>query len=195
MKNIYYLLRHGESLKNIEGFESSWPEKKRVPLTEKGIKQVQKSAKLANKKKIDLIFASDLLRTKQTAEIVSKEIGVKVKLDKRLREVDLGIFNGKAMKEFGLFWREGKKLNPLQYYSNRYKISAPKGENYKDIENRLNDFIKEVESKYKGKNIIVVSHSRPLTLMEKIVHRYSFKKFVEIIINKKEVKTGELRKL
>ncbi|MFH1509945.1 MAG: histidine phosphatase family protein [Candidatus Nealsonbacteria bacterium] len=195
MKNTYYLLRHGESLKNIKGFESSWPEKTIVPLTKKGIKEAKRVAKKAKNKKINLIFSSDLLRTKQTAEIIAKELGIKVKLDKRLREIGLGLFNGKSVKEYGSFWDKARILNPFQYYLKRYEISAPKGENYKDVEKRLKMFIKEIDGKYKGKNIIIVSHGRPLTLLEKIVNKHSFKKFVKIIMGKKEIKTGELRKL
>jgi broad specificity phosphatase PhoE len=195
MNNTYYLVRHGESLKNIEGFESSWPEKRRVPLTEKGIKEAEKAAKQAKNKKIDLIFASDLLRTAQTAEIISEATGVKVKKDKRLREVGLGIFNGMSHKNYGPFWNFGKKLTPLQHYKNRFKIPAPGGESYKDVEDRLKDFLKETENNYKRKNIVVVSHSRPLTMLERIVHKYSFEKFVKIIMDKKEIKMGELKKL
>lgn len=195
MRNTYYLVRHGESLKNIEGFESCWPEKKKVPLTRKGIKEVKGVAKLAKTKKIDLIFASDLLRTKQTAGIIAQELGLKIKTDKRLRETGLGIFNGMAVEDYGPFWNQGEELTPFQYYKNRYKIPAPKGECYKDIEKRLRNFIKETEKKYKDKNIIVVSHARPLLLLEKIVHKYPLEKFVKIIMDKKEIRTGELRKL
>jgi len=195
MKNTYYLLRHGESLKNVEGFESSWPEKKRVTLTAKGIKEAKAAAKLAKNKKIDLIFSSNLLRTKQTAEIIAKELGIKTKTDKRLREVGLGIFNGMSSWDFGPFWNDGKELTPLQHYNNRYKFPAPGGETYKDVEDRLKDFLKETENNYKKKNIIIVSHSRPLSLFEKIARKHSFERFVKMITDKKEIKTGELRRI
>lgn len=194
MKNTYYLLRHGESLKNIRSFQSSWPEKKRVPLTEKGVAEAKRAAKEIKKNKIDLIFSSDLLRTRQTAEIVARELGMGFKTDKRLREVGLGVFNGMALKDYASFWRKEKKQTPYQYYKRRYEIRAPKGENYKDIEKRLGSFVREMEKKYKGKSILIVSHSRPLTLLEKIMRKYTFKKFVDIVMSKREIKTGELRK-
>ncbi len=195
MNNRYFLLRHGESLKNVKDFESCWPEKRKVPLTKKGKKQAVKAGKDLKSKKIDLIFTSDILRAKQTAEIVGKELGLKPYLDKRLREIGLGIFNGMSFKDFGAFWKQGKKLTALQYYRNRYVLLTPGGETYVDIESRLRSFFKEMEKKYKGKNILVVSHQRPLTLFEKVVKKYSLKKLVKIIVGKKEVKTGEFRKL
>jgi len=56
-------------------------------------------------------------------------------------------------------------------------------------------FIKEIDKKYQGKNILIISHQRPLTLLEKAIYNYDFKKFVKVITEKKEIKTGELRKL
>ena len=111
MNNHYFLLRHGESLKNVKNFESCWPEKRRVPLTRRGRAQAEKAAAEAGKKKIDLIFSSDILRARQTAEIVGKRIQVKPILDKRLREIGLGIFNGKSVSQFGGFWNKGEKIS------------------------------------------------------------------------------------
>lgn len=195
LKNQYFILRHGESLRNVENRASCWPEKIKSPITERGIKQVKKSAKELKKKNIDLIFSSDLLRTKQTAGIVSKEIGVKIKIDKRLREVNVGILNNKLIDEIGRFWDKERRLSPLEYYKKRFKVAPDKGENYVQLEKRMFDFFKEMEKKYEGKNILIVSHQRPLTLLEKAVHNYSLEKFIKIVVEKKEIKTGELRKL
>jgi len=195
MRNQYFILRHGESLKNKKHVSSCWPEKTKYPLTLEGRRQIRRAAEELKKKKIDLIFASDLLRTRETAGIISKEIGTKPKIDKRLREVNIGIFNEKPVDEVGRFWDKERKLPTLEYYKRRLKIAPPKGENYYHIEKRLRSFLKEMEKKYKGKNILIVGHQRPLTLLEKIVYRYSFKKLVNIIVEKKEIKKGEVRKL
>ena len=208
MRNQYYIIRHGHSLGNTKNIASCWPEKSRLPLTKKGKQEIKEVVKELKKRKvdelrssprcadacvIDLIFSSDLLRTKQTAEIIGKELGIKPKTDKRLREVNVGIFNGRPIDEIGKFWDE--ELPPLEHYKKRFQIAPPQGETYADIEERLSNFIKETEKKYKGKNILVVGHQRPLTLLEKVTYNHSFKKFVKIILEKKEIKTGELRKL
>jgi isoleucyl-tRNA synthetase len=194
-KNSYFVLRHGESLRNQKDISACWPEKKRFPLTKKGEQEVRIVAEKLKDKKIDFIFSSDLLRTKQTAEIVGKKLGLKIKFEKRLREVNVGILNGKPIKETGKFWGKERKLSPLEYYKKRFQIAPPKGENYTDIEKRLSNFIKEMEKKYQGKNILIVSHQRPITLLEKIIYGYNFNEFVEIILGKKEIKTGELKNL
>lgn len=195
MKNRYFFIRHGESLRNKQKIASCWPEKIKSPLIEKGVRQIKKAAKELKKKKIDFIFNSDLLRTKQTAGIIAKELKIRPRIDKRLREVNVGILNGKPIDEIGRFWDKEGKLSPQEYYKKRFKIAPPKGENYYHIEKRLKSFLKDTEKRYKDKNILVVSHQRLLTLLEKVVYHYSFKKLVKIIIGKKEIKTGEIRKL
>jgi len=195
MNNQYYILRHGKSLRNKKNIASCWPEKPPQPLTREGKRQIKKAARKLKKNKIDLIFSSDLLRTKQTANIVGKDLGIKPKLDKRLREVNVGVLNGKKINKISEYWFNEKKLLPLEYTKRRFKIPAPKGESYSNVEKRALNFLKEIDKRYKGKNILIVSHQRPLTLLEKSLYNYSLKKFTDIIQNKKEIKTGEIRKI
>jgi broad specificity phosphatase PhoE len=195
MKNRYYLLRHGESLRNTKKVASSWPETIKYPLTKKGRDQAKKAAKLLKRKKIDYIFTSDLLRTKETAGIVAKELGLKPVIDKRLREVNVGILNNRPIDDIGEFWNTDKKLSSAKYFTARFKIAPPKGENYTQLKERMSDFIKDKEKRYKGKIILIVSHQRPITFLEKVVYKYSFKDLIKIILNKQEIKTGEVREL
>jgi broad specificity phosphatase PhoE len=196
MRNKYYLLRHGESLKNVKDLNSSWPEKFYSPLTRRGKREALRAAKSLRKKKIDLIFSSDMLRAKQTAEIVGKELGLHPKFDKRLREIGIGKFNGKPLKDIGIYFsKKEKNISPLKHYMNRFKVSVPGGETYNQVEKRLKSFLKDIDKKYKGKDILIVGHQRPLSLLEKAVSGQSREDFVKKIIEKREIKTGEVRKL
>ena len=205
MNNQYVILRHGKSLKDTNDIIVCWPEKIYCPLTKEGEKQIQKVAQKLKKRKvdelrssprcaddcvIDLIFSSDLLRTKQTAEIVGKELMIKPKFDKRLREVNVGILNGKPINEVGRFWNKEGNLPPLEYYLKRFQVAPPKGENYAEIERRLSKFIKEIDKKYQGKNILIIGHQRPLTLLEKVIYNYDLKRFINFILEKKRNKKG-----
>ncbi|HUW71664.1 MAG TPA: class I tRNA ligase family protein [Candidatus Humimicrobiaceae bacterium] len=193
-ENKYFLLRHGTYPGNLEDIVVCWPEKRSFPLTKEGENQIKAVAQKLKNENIDLIFSSDLLRTKQTAEIIGKELGIKPKFDKKLREISVGILNGKPIKEIGRFWDKEKKLSPLEYYSRRFQVAPPEGENYTDIERRMYQFIKRIDKKYQGKNILIVGHQRPLTLLEKANYGYDLKRLTEIVLRKKEIKTGELRK-
>lgn len=186
--NNYYILRHGESISNVKDVHSCWPEKFYSPLTDKGIKEAKATAKTLKKKNIDLIFSSDILRTKQTAGIVGKELNLKIEYDKRLREVDIGVFNAKSMKEF-------RKFFPREEINKRFKEKPKGGENYNDVRNRMHDFLKDKDKKYKGKNILIISHQLPLVLIESITRDIPNSQVFKEFIKEKRIKTGELRKL
>jgi len=193
--NRYFILRHGESLNNIKDIGNCWPEKIYCPLTKRGEKQIKKIAKDLKKKKIELIFSSDLLRTKQTAEIIEKELGLTSKFDKRLREINVGILNGKPLKEIRKFWDKEGRLSPLECYLKHFQSSYPKGESYTDLKKRMYEFIKEIDKKYQEKNILIISHHRPLSLLEKANYGFDLKQLTKIILEKKEIKVGEIREL
>ena len=87
--NKYFAMRHGEGTHNVKdvlnfSFESSH----KYPLTENGRKQILESIKELKEEKIDLIFYSDLLRTKETAFLVAEKLGLSAEnltADKSLR--------------------------------------------------------------------------------------------------------------
>jgi len=184
-KNKYFLLRHGGADSNDLDILSSYPEKFDNSLTKKGKAQIEKTASLFKNKKIDLIFSSDVLRTKETSQIVSKELGLKVNFDERLREWNFGVLNGQPIE----------KLN--QFYANdldRFKKAPEKGENLTDVRKRMMDFVFDLEKKYKNKNILIVGHGDPLWLLESAGKGLSDEKAIESK-NKKYLKNAEARKI
>jgi len=195
--NTYYLLRHGDSARQKLQIASAWPEKKPLPLTADGIKEAGKAAKQLKAKKIDMIFSSDLLRTRETAEIVAKEIGREVHYDERLRENSNGIFNGKSIEKVGAFYRQ-KGETMAEHYMRRFHMAPPEGESWTDVQKRTLDFICEMEKKHQGKNILVVGHSLPLALFEGLLAGWSKQEIVEHFAKNKAPKlasTGEWRKV
>ncbi|MBI2644406.1 MAG: class I tRNA ligase family protein [Candidatus Wildermuthbacteria bacterium] len=191
--NTYYILRHGDSERQKTNVMSSWPEKKPLPLTSRGVREIQARAKQLKKKKIDFIFSSDILRTQQTAEIIGKELGIAPIFDKRLREWDMGILNGKHIKEYGkMFGRKGETA--LEHYLRRFEEPVPKGESWKDVQKRLYGLLQELEKKYDGKTVLVIGHELPLTLLEGLAKGLSREEVIKFR-EKKALHTAELRKL
>lgn len=184
--NKYYILRHGEAVSNVKEIISSWPEKFNNHLTKKGRAQIKKAAKELKNKNIDIIFASDLLRAKETAEIVGKELKIKSKFDKRLRELSFGIFDNKPIVEFVNFFKNKKE---------KIKKAPLKGESYNDVSKRVFKFLKEIDKKYKEKNILIVSHQCPLFLLEGYVKDFSISETIVNYPEEKMLQTGEIREL
>ncbi len=94
--NRYIFVRHGEAESNTKHMVVSWPEKTPYHLTLKGRTQIEAAAKKLKKEKIDLVFASDLARTTESADILKEKLSLpKIVFDPRLREFDFGDFNDK----------------------------------------------------------------------------------------------------
>ena len=189
--NKYFVMRHGEAEQNVKDILNSKLETNYYHLTEKGKKQVLTATKKMVKEKIDIIFSSDLLRAKETSEIIadSLEIGRdKIIFDKRIREVNFGIFDGKKSEEYRAYFSS---------YKERFFKIPPDGENFSQLKNRVSEFLYDIDKKYLNKNILIVSHEAPIWLMAVGAIGANVDKALEITENKKEkfVKTGEFQKL
>jgi len=185
LNNTYFLLRHGQARSNEYNFVSCWPEKVYNPLTQKGIKKIKEVALILKKEKIDLIFTSDLLRTKQTAEIIAKKLGLNILFDRNLREIKFGKFNGGP----------GEKWEDFFEIIRNKKSGKPYGmENYKDVLKRARVFIKEINERYKNKNILIISHGAVVFSIEATLRDFSEKQ-EETHKEELKFKNGELKKL
>lgn len=90
------LVRHGQTQMNVDGIFFG---KLDPSLNETGKEQCKKTRELLkNRYKYDFIYSSDLKRAAETAEIVNY-LDLPIKLDKRLEEIDFGIFEGLSYKE------------------------------------------------------------------------------------------------
>ncbi len=189
MNNNYYILRHGQTIHQTvkRGIIYNWPDDDPpCNLTDVGRKQVEKSAKALKSKSIDLIFSSDILRTRQTSEIVSKVLGLNVNYDKRLREINWGIYGGKSALRAWLYYKNPKS---------KFKKAPPEGESWSDVRKRMVNVIEDLEKKYKGKIILIVSHGDPLWLLEGWFRGLNDNQLLIQKIIGATIKTGEYRQL
>lgn len=93
---VVFLVRHGQAA--VPDRDGRYFSKAQVPLTDLGERQAREVARLLRAIRVDRIFASDLLRARQTAEIISRAIGVPVQYDAQLREVDSGDLDGSTVE-------------------------------------------------------------------------------------------------
>jgi isoleucyl-tRNA synthetase len=156
--NKYFLMRHGQADNNVRGIISGKVSDD-IHLTEVGKKKVVETAGELKGGKIDLIFASPFVRTRETAELVAAGLGVDkhdIIYDERLREVDTGTLSGQPIAAYHALY-----TSQLEKFS-----KAPSGgEDLTALKNRVADFLYELENKYQGQNILIVSHEYPIWLM------------------------------
>lgn len=158
-KNNYFLMRHGESEDNIGGNLINSKDININPLTEEGILQVKDSIKYLKDKKIDLIIYSPFLRTKQTGQIIAEELGLtkeSVLEDDRIKELQAGDYDRKSWEEF---------IENFSSTKEKFEKNIGEAESWEDVRKRVMEFIYDIDSKYEGKNILIVGHGAPLNLM------------------------------
>lgn len=132
------LTRHGETKENITGIlQGHMPNK----LTDNGIKQAKKLTLKLKNDKIDAIFSSDLKRAIETTkEIVRKHPGIPVHYTKRLRERNLGSYQGKHSKH-------------VDWENQPHDI-----ETLQQMQDRAKNFLHKVYNKNKNKTVLFVTH-------------------------------------
>lgn len=139
---MIYIVRHGQTNDNVIGRYGGRID---TPLNENGIEQANQLHDKLKGIKFDLVFSSPLKRAYKTARIITNH---KIIKDNRIIERDNGELEGKLKTEI----KETVNFNDPK--ETKYNI-----ENIVDFRNRINNFFTEITNKYKGKNILVVTHA------------------------------------
>lgn len=141
------IVRHGQTQMNVEGIFFG---KLDPGLNEMGRVQCKKAGDILKRYGYDAIYSSDLLRASETAELINY-LKLPIKFDKRLQEIDFGIFEGLSYKEI-------KEKYPVECEKskNEWKtFDFVTGESLERLQSRAVEF---VESLDKTKNNLVVTH-------------------------------------
>ena len=154
MKTII-TIQHTQSMHHTNGMVGSWTD---WELSELGMQQANRigeklKAELLDKKFV--MYSSDLLRAKQTAENIGKHLGISPILRIELRERNLGRCCGKSVQ-----WLRKNLEMQEKTIDDRLFSDA---ESRRDEWNRLKPFFDEV-MKSDNENIIIVSHGDLLSV-------------------------------
>lgn len=163
--NRYFVMRHGEAKSNIEGFLDSGADTTNH-LSERGKEQAVERAADLSGQGIDMIVASPVLRAQETAVIVRRSLGLPesaLMTDERLTEMRFGSFERKLVTE----WKEAFKDEPA------LTDASHGGESYADVRRRAGEFLFEIERRYTGKTILIVTHDSPAWLIDAVAVRKS----------------------
>ncbi|TZE80810.1 histidine phosphatase family protein [Calorimonas adulescens] len=125
-----------------------------IPLSKEGIVQAQLTANRLINFTVNYIFASDLMRARSTAKIISDTLKIPFVTDKRLREMHFGEWQGLSLEQIDNLYHE--KL--LLWQDKPAEVSFNGGENLYDVKRRALEFIQEIYLKNKDDNIIIVTH-------------------------------------
>lgn len=146
-----WLIRHAESEWNALG---RWQGQADPALSERGRAQASALAERLASARLEALVSSDLLRARQTAEIVARAAGLPLACDARLRERDLGEWSGLTTAEIQLRWPA-----ELARVQARDPAARPGGgESIRDVALRARGFFEELAREGATGRIGVVAH-------------------------------------
>jgi len=163
------ITRHGETIENATKICQG---QLGGHLSKKGKIQVKKLAERLKDEKIDVIYSSDLKRTKDTTRAIRKfHKDVSLYLDKRIRERFFGDYQG---THYEANW-------PWQSIAENPE-SCIEGD--KQMCERIENFLEEIIDKNKDKTVLVVSHGGVKKLLLNKIFRKHLPKVGEVEVIK-----------
>jgi len=149
------LIRHGETDWNAEGrIQGHLP----VPLNDRGLAQADAVAARLGAVDFSALYSSDLLRARQTADVIARGSGRRTRTDARLREWDLGILSG-------LMRAVAEDVHPDAFGIMRNRIvtdPVPGGESIQARFERVTAAVEDIAAAHPGGTVVAVSHGGPL---------------------------------
>lgn len=190
LQNRYFALRHGKSKANEDGIIVSDPDIGTVGygLVGEGQREVRIAVTMALEEgrigENAIIYSSDFLRTRETAEIARSvgKIGHPVFFSEKLRERFFGQLEGESNRHYEDVWRVDKLYPHHKFWD---------VESADEVQARTTSLITDLEYRYTGKTFILVSHGDALQILDTGFKKISPKHHRDI----EHLGTAELREL
>lgn len=152
-KTKLYLVRHGEGKNYIEKRNAGqWD----VGLTKNGVDQIRKLAERLKKENLNAIFASDLVRTRKSAEIIANYHKLDIINIKELREINIGKWEGKKFSD--IFQKSPAVKSLEENPDSLLEFRMPGGESFCEVQTRVIKKFKEIIKEMEQKTILIVGH-------------------------------------
>lgn len=156
-----YIIRHGATKFNAEGGGvdriRGW---RNIPLSDTGREQVKKLAASLKNSGIGFMVASDLERTRETAERVQETTGAHLVLSPKFRPWDLGEYTG----------QESMAVHPMmaKYAYEKPDRAIPGGESFNGFKDRVFWGLREFMGQFPERTLAIVTHHR----VERLIHAW-----------------------
>ncbi|SCX49460.1 probable phosphoglycerate mutase [Klenkia marina] len=165
------LLRHGRTAHTPERRFSGSSD---LDLSDLGRADAAAAARALVGRGIEVIVSSPLKRCRQTAGEVAEALDLSIEVDRDLRELDFGAWEGMSAAE-------AVAANPLAFrrWRSALDVRPPGGESIADVSQRVAAARARILERHAGRTVLVVTHVTPIKLMlaaglgvgDEIVHR------------------------
>ena len=146
------LIRHGETTGDLEDRYGGWYDD---PLTDEGERQLKATAQRLVGTQVDKIYSSNLIRAKQSAEIINVILETGIDFLDGLRERNYGVLGGLTKTEAQEKYPEVVELHKDPTNTD------PEGESQSDFTDRVLNTFQSILKDELG-TVIIVSHGGPI---------------------------------
>lgn len=166
------LVRHGQTEENKKHIWQGYLE---GTLSKEGREQAKKLANKLKKENIDIIYCSDLQRTRNTIKPFLENNNTPIHYVEGLRERNLGILEGATTEQVEAYMAK----NNLDFENSNFKT----GETAHEFRERIFKLYKDVVNKHKDKTVLFVTHGGPIANMMIQLFDYPLEDFLKFVPN------------
>lgn len=157
IKRVIFV-RPGETDWNFAERWQGWLD---VPLNAHGKYQVERLATLMRNIGLGALYTSDLRRAVETAEVIGLHSEITYKADSRLRERNIGKWQGLKLTEV----RDWFPAQYASYMDNRLGFRVPEGETLAEVRDRMQSAFEAIVAEDAAETIAIVSHTVSIRLL------------------------------
>ena len=165
MPTTIVLVRHGETDWNRE---SRFQGHSDTCLNDAGRAQVADLAHALEETDFSAVYSSPLERAAETARIIASKLGLEVRLDDALMEVDVGSWAGLTRSEIETRYADG-----FARWS-EYGHGWDDGETYEELGLRVVAGLQRIAQSHPDQHVLVVTHGGPIRSALAAADRVSF---------------------
>jgi broad specificity phosphatase PhoE len=147
-----FLIRHGQSLVNLTDWEHGNTDE---GLTDLGQRQAKAVARRLADEQADVLYASTMLRARETAAVVAETIGLEVRYDDRIREIGNNKLDHAPWPDLPIdyadYWATARPFASTT-------PAVEQGESYMHFRTRVGAFVEDVQHAHAGQTVLAVAH-------------------------------------
>jgi probable phosphoglycerate mutase len=148
------LVRHGQTPTTGRVLPGRAPG---LHLAEAGRTQAEAAAKrIAQIKRVAAVYSSPLERARETAMPIARALGLAVRIERGLLELDIGRWTGERLDRVS----KRPEWSTVQRYPSGFRF--PDGESFVEMQTRITAALARMVERHRGGVVIAVSHADPI---------------------------------
>lgn len=173
------VVRHGESTANVAATSAAHDgldlidvaeREADVPLSDLGRRQAESLARrlhdLPDDEVPDLVVTSPFLRARQTAQIATEGLGIRTRVDERLRDRDLGVLDLHTAQGIRAAFPDEAERRARH---GKFYYRPPGGESWADVALRLRAVLREIEQDQPGRRVLLFAHDVVVSMVRYVL--------------------------